>query len=38
MKELVEMGKTRPQAYLMFNNIRMYEDAHRLKKLLEKPG
>jgi uncharacterized protein YecE (DUF72 family) len=38
MKELVEMGKTHPHAYLMFNNIRMYEDAHRFKKLLEKPS
>jgi len=38
MKELVEMGKTQSQAYLMFNNISMYEDARRLKKLLEKPS
>jgi len=37
MKELVEMAKTHLQAYMMFNNISMYEDAHRLKKLLEKP-
>jgi len=35
MKELLQMGKTYPQAYLMFNNVNMYEDAHRLKSLLE---
>jgi uncharacterized protein YecE (DUF72 family) len=38
MKELAEMGEPHPQAYLMFNNISMYEDAHRFKKLLEKPS
>jgi hypothetical protein len=24
-----------PQAYLLFNNLSMYDDAHRLKKLVE---
>jgi len=35
MKELIGVGETYAQAYLMFNNISMYEDAHHLKKLLE---
>jgi len=35
IKELIEMGENYPQAYLMFNNISMYEDACHLKKLLK---
>jgi uncharacterized protein YecE (DUF72 family) len=35
MKQLVEIGKSYPQAYFMFNNVSMYEDAQRFKKLLE---
>ena len=35
MKELIRVGEAYSQAYLMFNNISMYEDAHHLKKLLE---
>jgi uncharacterized protein YecE (DUF72 family) len=35
MKELIRLGENFSQAYLMFNNINMYEDAHHLKKLLE---
>jgi uncharacterized protein YecE (DUF72 family) len=33
--ELQEKARPYPQSYLMFNNLSMYEDAHRLKKLLE---
>jgi len=35
MKELIKKGKGYPQAYLMFNNVGMYEDALHFKKLLE---
>jgi len=35
MKELIGKGETYPQAYLMFNNVNMYEDSRRLKELLE---
>ena len=35
IEELVKMGEGYPQTYLMFNNTRMYEDARRLKKLLD---
>jgi uncharacterized protein YecE (DUF72 family) len=34
MKKLIKTGENYPQAYLMFNNIRMYEDACFLRKLL----
>jgi uncharacterized protein YecE (DUF72 family) len=33
--ELQEKARPYSQSYLMFNNLSMYEDAHRLKKLLE---
>jgi uncharacterized protein YecE (DUF72 family) len=33
--ELQEKARPYPQSYLMFNNVGMYEDALRLKKLLE---
>ena len=36
MKELISLGETYSQVYLMFNNISMFEDALHLKKLLEK--
>ncbi len=36
MRRLIEMGKGYTQVYLMFNNVSMYEDALRLKGLLEK--
>lgn len=36
MEELIRMGKAYSQAYLLFNNTDMYEDALRLKNLLEK--
>jgi uncharacterized protein YecE (DUF72 family) len=36
MKQLIEIGKSVPQIYFMFNNVSMYEDAQHLKKLLEK--
>ena len=32
---LLKKTKPFPQAYLLFNNLSMYDDAHRLKKLLE---
>jgi uncharacterized protein YecE (DUF72 family) len=35
LKQLIKKGETYPQAYLMFNNIAMYEDACYLRKLLE---
>jgi uncharacterized protein YecE (DUF72 family) len=35
MKELIEIGKSYPQTYFMFNNVSMYEDAQHLRKLLE---
>jgi uncharacterized protein YecE (DUF72 family) len=35
LKELLETGRHYSQAHLMFNNMSMYEDAHRLKELLE---
>jgi len=35
MKQLIEIGKPVSQAYFMFNNVSMYEDAQRFKKLLE---
>ena len=35
MKQLIAIGKSYPQTYFMFNNVRMYEDAQRFKKLLE---
>jgi uncharacterized protein YecE (DUF72 family) len=35
MKQLIEIGKLVPQPYFMFNNVKMYEDAQRFKKLLE---
>jgi len=35
MKELIKKGKGYSQAYLMFNNVSMYEDALHFKKLLE---
>ncbi len=38
MKELIRLGETYSKAYLMFNNISMYEDALHLKELLEKKG
>jgi uncharacterized protein YecE (DUF72 family) len=35
MKELIRLGEACSEAYMMFNNISMYEDAQRLKVLLE---
>jgi uncharacterized protein YecE (DUF72 family) len=35
MKQLIEIVKSVPQAYFMFNNVSMYEDAQGFKKLLE---
>ena len=35
MRELIQNGGRYPQAYLMFNNVSMYEDALHFKKLLE---
>jgi uncharacterized protein YecE (DUF72 family) len=35
MKQLIGIGKSYPQAYFMFNNVSMYEDAQRFRKLLE---
>ena len=35
MRQLIEIGKPVSQAYFMFNNVSMYEDAQRFKKLLE---
>jgi uncharacterized protein YecE (DUF72 family) len=35
MKQLIEIGKPVSQAYFMFNNVSMYEDAQRFRKLLE---
>ncbi len=35
MNHLIAIGKSVPQAYFMFNNVSMYEDAQRFKKLLE---
>jgi uncharacterized protein YecE (DUF72 family) len=35
MRQLIKKGETYPQAYLMFNNIPMYDNACYLKKLLE---
>lgn len=34
MGNLMEMGKFYPQAYLMFNNVNMYENAQRMRILL----
>jgi len=34
MKEIMEKGMSYPNAYFMFNNVNMYEDAQRMKKLL----
>jgi len=38
MKELIRTGETFPSAYLMFNNVNMYEDSRHLKELLEEKG
>jgi uncharacterized protein YecE (DUF72 family) len=35
MKELIRLGEAYSEVYMMFNNISMYEDAKRLKILLE---
>jgi uncharacterized protein YecE (DUF72 family) len=35
MKELIRLGKAYSEAYIMFNNMSMYEDAKCLKVLLE---
>jgi uncharacterized protein YecE (DUF72 family) len=35
LRQILEMGKHCPQAFVMFNNMSMYEDAHRSKILLE---
>ena len=35
MKELIEIGKPYPQTYILFNNVSMFEDAQRIKALLE---
>ncbi len=35
LKEIVERGKSFQLAYIMFNNTNMFEDASRLKRLLE---
>ncbi len=35
MKELIRLGEAYSEAYMMFNNMSMYEDAKRLKVLLE---
>lgn len=35
MKQLIGIGKSVPQAYFMFNNASMVEDAQRFIKLLE---
>ena len=34
LEELMEMGKFYPQAYFMFNNVSMYEDAQRMKRMI----
>lgn len=36
MKKMINTGRAYSQAYLMFNNVTMYEDALRLKELLKK--
>jgi uncharacterized protein YecE (DUF72 family) len=35
IKELIRLGKAYSEAYVMFNNMNMYDDAKRLKALLE---
>jgi len=35
MKTLIENGKSYPQAYFMFNNTSMFEDARRMKGMVE---
>jgi uncharacterized protein YecE (DUF72 family) len=35
MKQLIVISRSYPQAYFMFNNVSMYEDAQRFKRLLE---
>ena len=35
MKELIRLGEAYLEAYMMFNNVSMYEDAKHLKVLLE---
>jgi len=35
MRRLMEMGRGYLQAYIMFNNVTMYEDALRLKEWLD---
>jgi uncharacterized protein YecE (DUF72 family) len=34
MEELMELGKSYPQAYFMFNNVNMHEDAQRMKRMI----
>jgi uncharacterized protein YecE (DUF72 family) len=35
IKELIRVGNAYSEAYIMFNNMNMYEDAVRLKALLD---